>query len=338
MAELIRRIKEEDFQGVSNLYDGRKSIEELKWLYTDPNNSDIFNAFVAVNEKNVIIGEIAFSLSNYIQDTKEVYGVIPMNWKISREYKGMAGILLLKKVLSLGDFGITIGGSKTAQNLYPLFKFKYLSNIDEYYKILNLTQLFKSYKRKSLIKTIGMISYLIPSYYKNPSHKSLYLDIELIDYDGNNFVSERDYKNVFKKQITKKYIDWLLGCPTLKTYGFSIKKGNEYFGICVLYIQKINGINRGRIVHIPFLGNDKKLWSSVINKCITFFKKEECCIITGLVNHNLSHLGFSKSGFTKIKKHAKPLFIKDDNQNLSSININNWFLQYSEGDKAYREI
>jgi hypothetical protein len=113
---------------------------------------------------------------------------------------------------------------------------------------------------------------------------------------------------------------------------------SQYYGICVLYIKNINGINRGRIVHLPYLGNNETLWESVIEKCITFFKKEKCCIVTALAHNSINQLGYIKSGFIRIKKHRKPLFIKDTNQKLSSFHVDNWFLQFSEGDKAYRDL
>ena len=40
MSTKIRRICESDFPEVSRLFDIRKGIEELKWLYRDPENPE----------------------------------------------------------------------------------------------------------------------------------------------------------------------------------------------------------------------------------------------------------------------------------------------------------
>jgi len=118
MAEIIRRIEEKDFKAVSALYNGRKSVEELIWLFTNPEDSNSYNAFVAEDKENEIIGVCGYVQSTYFDNKINKSGVIPISWKISSDYKGMAGVLLFKKIISLGDFGITIAGSDTAQNLY----------------------------------------------------------------------------------------------------------------------------------------------------------------------------------------------------------------------------
>lgn len=338
MAEIIRRIEEKDFQEVSALYKNRKSIEELKWLYINPENPNIYNAFVAVNSQNKIIGEIAYSLSIYEQGEKKINGVIPINWKVIPNYKGMAGVLLFKKILSLGDFGIAISGSDTAINLYPLFNLKYHSRISHFYKILDIISLLKHYKRKNFIKTYGMIGELLPSYIR-PHQKRISNNVEFIPYNGSNYSEEnKANKKVFKKKISKNYIDWLLSCPILKTYGFRIIEDHKSLGICVLYIQKIDKLKFGRIVHLPDLGEDKKLWENVIYRCTDFFKKQNCSLIMGLAHNKMNYTGYKISGYKEIQKHAMPLFIKDRNKILRGINLKDWLIQYSEGDKGYRNF
>lgn len=338
MTEIIRRIEEKDFKAVSALYNGRKSVEELQWLFTNPADPSIYNAFVAIKDQNKLIGVIGYVKSIYTQNNLQYSGTIPISWKLESNYKGMAGVLLFKKVLNLGDFGITIEGSKTAIDLYALFKYKYVSEIQQNYKILDLKKAFKSLHRNNFIKTIGMFGYLLPSYFINSKKKTLYNDIELIKYDGSNYPESMEYNSVFKKEINKNYYDWLLNCPVLKTQGFIIKKGGVFFGTVVLYIKEEENIKKGRIIHLPYLGNDIKIWKSVIGKCITYLKDQNCCIVDSLAHNDMNSESYIQSGFINIKKHSKPLYIKDPNHLLNTIDLNNWFLQYSEGDKGYRNF
>ncbi len=337
MTEVIRKIEENDFEAVSALYNGRKSIEELKWLFTNPDDSTIYNAFVAVNN-NKVIGAIGYSSSIYKQEKIELFGVIFMSWIVASDYKGFAGISLLKKASGIGDFAIAISGSNLGQSFYPMLKYKYISNSDIYFKILNSKGLYNSFKRKTLIKTAGMIGLLLPTYFNNPNKKTLQKDIEFIPYNGNNYVKEKEYKNIFTKKMTKKNIDWLLKCPNLNTSAFCIKNDNDYLGICVLYIQKTKNTIKGRIVHLPFLGFDKEIWVSVIDKCLSFFRKEGCTTASGLAHQKMSHSGFKDAGFKNINGYDKPNYIKDLNGHLESIELSNWHLQFSEGDKGYRGI
>jgi len=335
MAEIIRRIEENDFEAVSNLFNGRKSVEELKWLYSDPNNSGIYNAFVAVNQKGEIIGEIAYMLSVYTQGGQIIKGAIPFNWKIIDKYKGMAGILLFKKVLNLGDFSFTIGGTEAALNLFPLFKLNKRLEIEQFYKVLKPFTFLKTLQRKSPFKTYGMFGYLLPSYFRSTTKKNLYNDIEFIRYSGENYSVDIDSDFVFKKVISKNYIDWLLVCPVVESFAFIIKRGENTYGTCVLYTYKTNQIKKGRIVYLPFLGDNKRLWNTVITKCVNFFKKEKCCFITCQTHHKNITSAYNDSGFIRIKSHSHPVFIKYPNKKIESINIDNWHLQYSEGDKFY---
>jgi len=335
--ETIRRIEDRDFKAVSALYNGRKSVEELKWLLTNPDNLEKYNAFVAVNKNNEIIGEIAYSLSTYVQGDQKVKGVIPFNWKIIDGYKGMAGILLFKKILSLSEFSFAIGGTNAALSLFPLFKLKESLQIHQFYKIIDLCEFSRSFKRKNKKKTLGMIGYLLPSFF-HKSHKNLYPDVEIIKYTGLNFIKEQNPNKIFKKEITKNYIDWLLACPVVQSYAFIIKRESINYGICVLYIKKINKHKRGRIVHLPFLGKDKHLWNTVISQCIHFFKKEKCSFITAQSYNEFVTSGYLDTGFIKIDKHSHPLFIKNPNNKLSPFNFNQWHIQYSEADKHYRGL
>ena len=336
--ETIRRIKEDDFEAVSALYNGRKSVEELKWLLTDPEDPNRYNAFVAEKDDKSIIGVIGYCLSTYTQNIKSIKGIIPMNWKIIDNYKGMAGVLLFKKVLSLGEFGIAISGSKTAQDLYSLFKYHFMGNITQFYKVLDLFTMIKHYKRKSTIKTYGMIAKLSPSFFKNNYSSKIDQSVRLSLYNSKKIPVISNKQDTFKKKITKNYIDWLLKCPIVETLAYSITKDSKEYGTCILYIYNIGKIKFGRIIHLPFLSDDKQLWNDVISQCSRILKGKGCALVTGIALNDLNIEGYQNSGYIEIKKHAKPLFIKDSKTMLETFNIDNWFLQYSEGDKGYRNF
>ena len=307
-------------------------------MFTDPDDINNFNAFVAINEQDKLIGVIGYSLSVYTDGYHDISGVIPMSWKIADDYKGFAGIQLFKKVLALGEFGMAIGGSETAKKLYPLFKYEFLSNSIEYYKLLHLANALLSLKRRTPFKTVGMVGYLLPTYFKSTNTKPLTKEIKLVPYNGDDFKDEPIYKGIFRKKISKEYTNWLLSCPKLKASAFKIYHREEYLGNCVLYIQRVNNFNRGRIVHLPFLGFDRDLWAAVIEHCFQFFRSEQCCLVSGLAHNPINQAAFLSSGFMKLRKAMKPVFIKDIKSNLAGFDLTKWYLQYSEGDKAYRDL
>ena len=339
MADIIRELVEEDLYEISKLYDFRKSEPELKWLFSDPYKSENFNAFVSINDDNEITGVIGYAKATYSWNDSSNVGVIPMSWKIKDSYKGMAGVLLFKKVMSLGDFNMAVEGSEMAQNLYSLFKLKQVSKADVYYKVFNLVDYYKSLKEKGFLEKVKLLGVLFSTRFINAKKKPVHYEVKLTPYSPGNSSIQGNQESVFSKVLSEQYVDWLLNCPVLKTYAFNIIIDKVDYGLCVLYLQKVNGIMRGRIVHLPNMGINEKIWSSVIDKCLSFFKEKKCCSITTLAHHKMYHSCFLDSGFKKIKKHSKPIFIKDINNVLSSVDLKkNWNFQYSEGDKAYRSI
>ena len=332
MPAILRYIEDQDFNAVANLYNNRKKPDELKWLYKDPYSPNInkYNAYVAV-DNNTIIGVIGFVKSDYIYEDKLYNGIIPITWKIKDGYKGIAGILLFKKIFSQSEFALAIEGSEIAQNLYSVFKYKKVSECYMFYKVLRVKSYYKSLNNKSFLKKIGLISYLFPTLFISKSKKEIVLE----KFNGKNIESLKN-NNIFRKKITNEYVKWFLECPNLKSYAYTIKINGLYHGCCLMYIDSNK---RGRIVHLSHLGSNLNLWNSVINECIIFLKKESCNFVSVLTHNDMAIKGYKKANFKHINNHVKPLFIKDENNVLpKSIDLLNWHIQYSEGDKGYRDI
>jgi hypothetical protein len=335
MGEKIRKITEEDIPEISVLFNHNKSIEELKWLFRDPNNPNTYNAFVGLDDIGKLVGIIGYVISMYKQNKKEVKGVIPMSWKILSDYKGFAGVMLMKKVLEMGDFGFITGGTNIARSLFPIFKLDYLKGGFKYFKIFNIWKFFNSLEDgfvKKILKTIV----LLPAYFKKIKKNNIYEDLKLVEYNPDKFIQDLFLDNDFHKIINKDYLSWLLQCPTLKTYAFFIKKGQKNFGVCVFYIKKVKGTKRGRIVYLPFLGKNMKLWRSVLYKSFEFFKTQKCCSISSIATNNTWYAGYETGMFKFIK--SRPIYLRDTKSKLKDIDIQNWNIQYTEGDSAYVKI
>ena len=337
MPEKIRQLQETDLTEVSELYNYRKSVDELKWLFSDPDNSENYNAFVAVNDGN-IVGVVGYSENTYLNKNCNFVGSIFMSWKVKDGYKGFAGISLLKKVSDRGEFAIAIAGSQLGQSFYSMFKYKFLDSAPVYYKVIKPLKYLKSLKRSSNLKTFGMVAYLLPSYLKYPKKNNSYNSISFEKYNGLNYFEEVPESLIFIKKMTKNYLDWLLKCPLVNTEAFLVRKGNLPIGMCVFYIKNINGSNFGRIIHIPHLFSDHEIWTTILQYCIKYFKTMNCSVISALVHDPESQMAFQKTGFISIHDHAKPVYLKDKNNLLQNIDMKNWHLQFDEGDKMYRDF
>ncbi|NJM16830.1 MAG: hypothetical protein HC896_16970 [Bacteroidales bacterium] len=98
MATKIRKATPEDINGISALYHGRKSLEEIKWLYDHPGEEDGFSSFVAENEGE-IVGVVGYVLSNYSFNDKTFVGISHISWMVSQKARGMVGVQLLMNAL-----------------------------------------------------------------------------------------------------------------------------------------------------------------------------------------------------------------------------------------------
>lgn len=333
----IRTLQEHDFEALEPLYDHRKSIKELKWVFKNPDSPQTYNGFVAVDENDLLFGVIGYMRSEYYLNGTTIDCITPFNWKLSTQYKGMAGVVLFKKVLALSDMIISVGGSDVAKTLYPLFKFKSLANNAIYYKVVHPINYLKSLKTKGPMQRMKLLGYLLPSYFKRLSATKMVNDLEFLDYNDQIFEEPKN-KTGFYKRITKNYLDWLLECPLVESMAFNIKYNNDFIGTCILYIDSVENVKRGRIVYVPHIDQDQKLANTVIRQCVELLIDENCCLITCLSRTIMNQTALKNNGFIKIDGHSTLLNIKDSKNLLTEEHINNWHFQYAEGDDAYRGI
>ena len=338
MGEIIRKIHEEDFQEVSDLFEGQKynGVDELKWLFTDPEDSQSYNAFVAIDDQGSIIGVIGYVKTVYVQNDKEISGVCPMSWKLKSGYKGMAGVLLFKEVSKLGEIALALAGTEISQKLYPMFNYKEVACFDNYYKILKPLEYFRILKKRSFVKKVGMFALLLPSYSFRISSRIKYTNLKFSPFE--NYVREEGETEILRKSMSNNYVNWILKCPFLKTEAFSVKKNGVILGVCILNMEKVENTLKGRIVHLPFLGYDMDIWVEVIKYSVLKLKEHGCCVVSGMAVHDICKKGFRAASFRTSKRCRESIYLKDDNGKMSDFNIKNWNMQFSEGDIALRNF
>ncbi len=340
MSEKIRLVSASDLFQLQNLYKKRKCVSELNWLLQDPDDPDKFNGYVAENKDGRIVGMIGFISSIYKYGDKEIEGVIPMSWKIEDGYKGLAGIQLFKKVLQHGEFNLTIEGSDTAQSMYSMFGLTNIGCSHTCMKLIKPLKYFVSLENKTLYKRLGNLTIMLQSYLKRtPKLKSI-LKIKEVDINNVNKDIPYIHKTYMEKFMTANFIKWLMKCPVNESHGFEIYKDEKFIGYSVCYIHTVKQkYNRGRIVYMPNFGPDKMLSRELIAYLTHFLKQKGCVSISlSLMDKNLLKVTQS-SGFIDYTLKDKPIFVKPHNVLESlGVDVSNWYMQYTEGDKAYRNI
>jgi hypothetical protein len=331
MADQIRRITKDDFAKIALLFDNEKSERELRWLFADPESDQKCNGFVAVSNEDRVVGVIGFATSKYHIGKRAIRGVVPMSWRIAPGYKGFAGISLMKQAISQGEFSFVIGGTQEAQNLYPLFGFIPVQHRYKLFNIFNPMEFFNSLDAP-FVSRFAKTLILMPACIKSISEKSIYQDIQLTEYTKNDPIPAC-HENIFEKKLSRNYINWIMNCPLVDSFAFKITKGKTVLGVCLLFVKHVKNIKRGRIVYLPYLGKDKKLWRSVISKILGFLKSQNCCAVSAIATNEDALNGMSTCLFRLAK--SQTIFVKSGKDTLNDINLQNWHIQYTEGDKAY---
>ncbi|MCW3786235.1 hypothetical protein [Plebeiibacterium sediminum] len=340
MSEKIRPVKASDLFQLQELYKKRKCVPELNWLLQDPDVPDKLNGYVAENKEGRIVGMIGFISSIYKYGDNEIVGVIPMSWKIEDGYKGLAGIQLFKKVLQHGEFNLTIEGSEIAQSMYSMFG---LTNIGYSHTCMKLIKPLKYYltlENKSLYKRIGNLTIMLQSYIKRTPKLKNILKIKEVDVNSVNKDIPYIHKTYMEKYMTANFIKWLLNCPVNESYGFEIFKDEAFIGYSVCYIHKINNkYNRGRIVYMPNFGHNW-LQARELIAYLTRFLQQKGCVSISLSLMDRDLLKVTKaSSYIDYTLKDKPIFVKPSNiLETLGVDVNKWYMQYTEGDKAYRNI
>ncbi len=340
MAEKIRLVERDDIQKIVSLYKGEKTYEELNWLLRDPYDLSKYSAYVAVNNDDEVVGVIGFFISHYAFGDKKIVGAMPMSWKIADGYKGISGVNLLNKVLSQGQFSMTVQGSDIAQKLYYAFNLKVIGAARVYIKVFYPRSYFISMKERGLYSRLGNFVSAMPSYlnkYQQKQKKSLSIcEIGINQMSKNVPYLNKEY---FEKEVTFEYLRWMASCPILETHLFEIHNENVFMGYCLCFIKSFaNGTSRGRVVYKPNFGNNKKLLRELLSYLQDFFIKRGCCSITILALDKTSSDVLEEQHFVNCRRKQKPIYIKSKNGALKNLTTDKWYMQYTEGDKAYRDI
>jgi len=339
---IIRRTTESDLDGIRDLSNESNSYPDalhhdknlqLKWLLMDTDMNNSFRSFVAVDDKKVI-GHIGYVRSYYHYRSEKYVGVHPITWNVEEKYRGLLGLNLLSNAMKDCDFNIIIGGTEMAQKIYRSLNFNLLTHATKFVKVLKHLKYYKIMDGSLPIRIAKTIYHSRGILKKRRISLSKGSDatVELVA-DIHKFKYEID-DSVMANIPNEKHIDWILSCPDVKTYAFSIRAEHGTCGFAICYTQKTaNDILVGRIVHISNLGSELKLWHQVIFLLEKFLRIKRCATISILATYPVLIRALNQSGY--LSKVKSPVWIKG---NVTDIPLVSWHLTYLEGDLSYRGL
>lgn len=342
MKSEIRDISHSDFPAIHELYKEIypnhprkvKPLIELVWLFTDPDDKNKLNGYVAFDENNKLVGVIGYVVSKYTIDNTTVSGVISRSWMVSPKYRGILGLQLLLKVIKLADFAFTIQGSVMAQSSYKAVKLKHIFDAHVYYKVFNPIKFFLSSEKKSIKESLRGLYY----YSFFPSLRTVSKNLTLVENDKELPVLGKNHEQ-FSIVESHNRINWLMQCPMLDSFSYTIYDKNEAIGIALCYLRRISKkLSRARIVYISYLGQDTSRWIQIIGLLEKSLREKGCCSLSVFASNSIFVSSLEKLGYRTSQRSRRSVYIRDDNNVLQGIPLNEWYLTYYEGDKGYRDI
>lgn len=338
----ISRVVQSDFPEITDLHvavygyqkEHNTLNEELIWVFSDPYLEDSFNGFIARDSTFRVVGVIGYTINEYQFRNRRFKGVIPNSWMIHPTVRGILGVQLLIEVMKLGDFGFAIEGSYQAKQTYGAAKLRLITEATTYTKVLNTISYIKSeesntyrhwlkafYYKSISLSTVGKAnSIMLSSYCENP---------------GTLVSPVTDLTVVPTVQREK----WLIKCPIIESLIYSVYYKGEMVGNCILYLEyKAKGTRRGRVVSIPFLGDDITAYGHLIKLVEDILKKMGCCSVSVLGMQKSFVKSLKSLGYKSTKGSSKAIYVRDTKNLLSKVPLSNWHITYYESDKGYRGI
>jgi len=329
----VKRIQQENFNELFNLFGKRKNPELINWVYSHP-RGDGKSAYVAF-EEGKLAGAIGYVCSDYNINGEIKKGIIPLSWEVEKEKRGFVGTKLLFSALKGADFYLGMDGSEDMKMIFGKLNFKKIGEGISARKILSPFGYLKTLQRigpRDLLRTVRYILNNL-SYKAKPKQRLLY---EISDYDPNTVSNN---KQVFHNVISNEHIQWLKKNPGMKLYVFEAKIGDKKYAPILINIKEIkNGYKRGQIVHLPPVEkSDENYLPDILLEIEGFFRTNKVSAITTLVTNTVLQKALSKRGY-RFDKKIRPIIFKGPREIFEILNKTELHLSFAETDKSVRNI
>jgi len=336
---VIRRSTAHDIAAISSLissFYGQKSSEaELNWALSDPMDKDTYRSVVAVKD-NKVVGHIGYVAHKYKFNGSSFKGVHPVSWIVATDTPGPVGIILMKKIIEIGQGGFTyiIGGSGITQEIAKLFRFRLAFHIDNYFRVVSWAGYIKMQNGAFIKKLLKTLLTFVKST-KLIRCKEYIPQIELEKYTGGGIEFPID-NSTFCNDLGEKDIVWLLESPSLNTEAFLIKRKGKTIGCAILYIkERPDNFKTGRIVHLSYIGSNEYLWYDAIAQLEQVLRAKGCAVISTLATHPAFKKALTQNRYISVGQ-GRPVFIRDSSNVFRNIPKDCLHLTFCEADLGYR--
>lgn len=301
---VVRPTAAHDLPRLSDLTDKvfglRRSVELLAWLLRDPRCPQRITSWVAEKDGEVV-GHTAVLKSRYRMNGRWATGAHAYLWMVDPDFRGRAGIRLGRRIVTAGDFLIILGGAPTTRAILAGRRFVQAMEAKEY---LLLTEPVDAGGALSLVRRDSA-------------------------FDG----AARPPAGILGNEAAAEHLEWLARCPELEAHRFNLVRRGRAVGPVLLFVHRRTPPVAGRLVHLPYLGEEAAPWRAALAAIAGELARLGCRSWTLLATHPALLEACEAAGAEVVG--TRPVWIKERQRVLSP---GPWHLTYLEGDLAYRRV
>jgi hypothetical protein len=119
---------------------------------------------------------------------------------------------------------------------------------------------------------------------------------------------------------------------------FSMLKEGKDIGPAICYISENRGIKRGRIVHIPYMGDELPAYRQAVSLLEEELIAQGCSSVNAMAMQETSRRALLRQGYKTRENTKRSVYVSDPGNLLEDVDLTQWYLSYYESDKAYRAI
>lgn len=299
---VVRATEERDLPRISDLTEKvfglRRGVDVLGWLLTRAPRR--VESWVA-ERGDEIVGHTAVVRSRYGANGAWATGAHAFLWMVDERFRGDAGMMLGRTIVGYGDFLIVLGGTATTQAILTGRRFVQVAEAKEF------------------------------RFSREPETAAERV-LRLVEGDAAGEASSRP-ETVTANEAAADHLAWLAGCPELEAARFTLERDGRPLGPVLLYVNRRASPVSGRIVHLPFLGDDDAAWSAALAAVGRELARRGCRTWSALATHPAAAGACAAAGAEVAG--TRPVWVRERHKILGP---EAWHLTYLEGDLAYRRV
>lgn len=205
------------------------------WKYFEPCVDWNGPRSIVLKQEGKIVAHGGIFPVTFLTKNREVTGIHLIDWAASPSAPG-AGVLLLRKLASLTDTFLTVGGSRQTRQILPKIGFKHRRDLKIYARVVRpwdqfRTSAFEGWKTP--IRLARNVLWSLPSLPSIPAEWSA-VQIPRFDESVLPVLTERTTGEFTPCKRSLGMLNYMLRCPGAAFSAFQLLKGKKLFGYFIL--------------------------------------------------------------------------------------------------------